>query len=95
MGKKLNLEPIACESFGEARDKAAHIARYSQYRYLVWERGDDQYYYALATPQTVKQMMLDAGTQGLMRIYDRTGFLRLTWWVANNIRRQLLRTWRG
>lgn len=93
MGKKLEINPVACESISAASAVVRPKVRYGSYTYIVWQRRDGQAFYALVTAENVKQMMLDAGTQGYKVLYGSQFPMILHWWLANKIRRQLISGW--
>lgn len=82
-------DPNAIYDQTDAYQKARAIARYSCYTYIAWKRRDGQHRYARLTEHTIKQAMLDVGTQGRVTQYDRMYGSSYRWAILNNIRRQL------
>jgi hypothetical protein len=75
---------------GSEVSQAKNKARYGGKNWLFWVNKRGEKIAAVATASTVKEMMLDCGTKGHMVMYDRDGGMILNWWIANNIRRQLI-----
>ena len=80
------------QAFATARRRA----RFSRYDWVAWFDRSGMKRAARISPEAIKSAMLAAGTQGSIVQYQaRTGTpCMLTWWMANNVRRQLINGWR-
>ena len=80
----------------EAPTTAKRRARYSDFDWIAWIGRDGIWRAARASADVVKMAMLATGTQGKIYQYQsRTGWSHMmSWKIANNVRRQLLRGWR-
>ena len=89
------IDPNLIIDTPDAYDKAKGLAKYSTYTCIAWQRrSDGQRRWARTSAITIKQAMLDVGTQGEIYFFTRRpGLHRLNWWIANNIRRQCVSGW--
>ena len=72
---------------------ARQRAKYSRYDWAAWTGRDGVGYAAPVSVASIRAAMLATGTQRTFIVYERrTGSGQVVfWWMANNIRRQLLR----
>lgn len=59
--------------------EAERKAKYGGYLHIAWETKDGVWIGERLTPASLKQAMLDSGTQGQFVCFDRAGS-SLVWW---------------
>ena len=92
MARQINPDEIMNDA--HAYRQAHRLARYSRFDCIAWTRRDGQQRYARLTEATIKQAMLDGGTQQRIICYtshNASPITAWTWKIANNVRCQLLR----
>ncbi len=74
--------------FAEAKRKA----RYGHRDWIAYKTRDGNDVYAPASAATLKEAMLATGTQkAFLMICANSGHLmKMSWWLANNVRRQFV-----
>lgn len=66
----------------DAWNDAARKSKYGAYHWIAWVDRDGVKQADTYTYETVKQAMLDSGTQGQFRAFDRNGAMIVTWAIG-------------
>lgn len=62
--------------------EAKRKAKYGGYKHIGWKNKAGEWVGARLTAETLKQAMLDLGTQGQFMMFDRTGPMWAGWSLA-------------